>query len=298
MNQPMPTAKELPLISIGMPVRNEERFVHSALSALVSQQLVKFEIIISDNASNDATSAICQEFASRFPEIIRYHRFEENVGASANFVWVMEQARGDFFMWASGHDLWEPNYLYECGMALHTNPQAMIAFGTTRWIDADGAPHARSTGWSDTRGLSLPGRYFTVFWGNMNPIIALIRTSALRRQEILDMVGMDLRVLLGLALLGDFIHCPATYWSRREFRDEVSYTQKLQRYKSVEYGLGKSWLGRNFPLAELPVRILVDLFDAKMGIGLKTLMTIVLLNSLPLKYFSDRNRQGKAEAGA
>jgi glycosyltransferase involved in cell wall biosynthesis len=288
----------LPLISVGMPVRNEEQYLHAALTALLAQQGVRLEIIISDNASSDGTAAICQEFCASHPGSVRYHRFDQNVGASANFAWVLGQASGEYFMWASGHDLWDSDYLLECASALAADSHAMIAFGTTRWIDADGAPHDRRTGWTDTRGLSLPGRYFTVFWGNMNPVIALIRTSALRQQKIIDMVGLDLCILLGLALLGDFVHCPGTAWARREFRNEHSYEQKLQRYRSAEYALGKSWLGRKLPLATLPLRILGDLYDARLGIGLKLLMSLVLLSSLPLKYLSDRNRQRAANKEA
>lgn len=287
----MNDTKQASLVSIGMPVRNEARFLRQALDCLVNQQDVTLEIIISDNASTDTTPAICLEYAQQYPHLIRYHRFENNVGASANFAWVLEQANGEYFMWASGHDLWQPNYLQACSQALGKQPQAMLAFGTAHWIDGEGQTHIRESGWSDTRGLSLIGRYFTVFWGNMNPVIALIRTSALKQQKIRDMVGLDLCILLGLALRGDFIHCTQTDWSRREFRDESSYQHKLERYRSTEYALGKSWLAKHLPLAQLPLRILGNVFDADISFSQKMMIAAILCNSLPVKYLTDKKHK-------
>lgn len=282
-----------PLISVGMPIRNEERFLRAALDALTRQTGVKLEIIISDNASTDATPAICQEYCARFPWI-SYHRFEENAGAAANFTYVLEQARGKYFMWASGHDLWQENYLKECSSMLERFPEAVLAAGETLWIDANDAPHARSSGWNDTRGASRVGRYFTVFWGNMNPIIALIRSAELKAVGIANMAGGDLAMLLALALRGDFIHTCHTSWKRREFRDEASYAQKLKRYGGKEFALGGGFLARVFPLARLPLRIIGDVCRAELGFGSKLQLLLILFPSLLVKYFADRARHTQA----
>jgi glycosyltransferase involved in cell wall biosynthesis len=279
--------RELPLISVGMPVRNEAAFIESALDALLQQEDVNLELIISDNASTDATEAICRRYAA-LDSRIRYHRHDENVGASANFRFVLEKAQGAFFMWASGHDRWDSNYLKACSEALRSNPDAMIAFGTTHWIGADGAPFPRAWGWSDTRGLSLVARYSTVFWGNMNPIIGMIRRSELRQQRFDDMVGIDLAILLALALKGSFMHVWQTGWCRREFRKEVSYEEKLKRYRSADYALTTSWLSRHFPFVRLPLRIFGDLFASGIALRFRIMIFLILLTSMPVKYLVDK----------
>jgi glycosyltransferase involved in cell wall biosynthesis len=277
-------------ISIGMPVRNEARFLRQALDSLIAQTGVTLEIILSDNASTDETPAICEEYCAKHP-FIRYTRFEHNQGASQNFRYVLQQAKHDYFIWASGHDLWEPNYLYECARILHANPDAMIAFGTTCWIDADGQPFDRSWGWSDTRGLSNVARYFTVFWGNMNPIISLIRRAPLQQQSISDMVGIDLALLLALSMRGDFVHAHVTRWSRREFRKEKTYEQKLERYGSADFALSTSWWARHFPLARLPMRLIGDIFAAPLPVSRRLMIFAILLITLPIKYFVDKRRK-------
>jgi glycosyltransferase involved in cell wall biosynthesis len=54
----------IPLLSVGMPVYNGERFLSKALDSLLGQTFQDFEII-SDNASNDATERICKAYAER-----------------------------------------------------------------------------------------------------------------------------------------------------------------------------------------------------------------------------------------
>ncbi|MGH7179468.1 MAG: glycosyltransferase family 2 protein, partial [Tepidisphaeraceae bacterium] len=43
------------LISIGIPVRNGERYLRQAIDSILAQSHSNFELIICDNASSDAT---------------------------------------------------------------------------------------------------------------------------------------------------------------------------------------------------------------------------------------------------
>lgn len=98
------------LVSIGMPVYNGEEYIRDALDALLCQTFADFELIISDNASSDRTEAICREYAQRDARII-YFRQKENLGAAANFQFVLNRARAGLFMWAAYDDEWAKNYL-------------------------------------------------------------------------------------------------------------------------------------------------------------------------------------------
>src|SRR4051794_15444571 len=72
-----------PLVTIGLAVYNGERYLREALESLVGQTLRDVEIVICDNASDDATEAICREFAERDPRV-RYHRNATNIGGARN----------------------------------------------------------------------------------------------------------------------------------------------------------------------------------------------------------------------
>ena len=51
--------KNTPLITIGLPVYNGEKDLAATLDNLLSQNYKNFELLISDNASDDRTEQIC-----------------------------------------------------------------------------------------------------------------------------------------------------------------------------------------------------------------------------------------------
>jgi len=58
-----------PRVSVGMPVYNGERYVRAALRAVLAPMFGDFKLVISDNASTDASEEICREYANaRFPK--------------------------------------------------------------------------------------------------------------------------------------------------------------------------------------------------------------------------------------
>jgi len=97
-----------------MPTYNGERYVAEAIESLLSQDHANLEILVSDNASTDATWSIVQSYSERDPRI-RVVRQERNVGAPANFNFVFRNTRATYFMWASDDDRWHPNYGFALG---------------------------------------------------------------------------------------------------------------------------------------------------------------------------------------
>lgn len=97
-----------PKVSIGMPVFNGEPFIREALDSLLAQTFTDFELIISDNGSTDGTEAICREYAACDARI-RYVRQTGNCGVLFNFQFVLDAARGEYFMWMACDDIVSSN---------------------------------------------------------------------------------------------------------------------------------------------------------------------------------------------
>jgi glycosyltransferase involved in cell wall biosynthesis len=127
----------MPLVTIGLPVYNGERYLPQALEALLAQDYHNIELIISDNASSDTTEMICQQSVQRDSRVI-YMRRPHNGGAVSNFNRVLSMARGEYFMWAAADDLWEPSYVSSLVAALSSNEQAVLAFAALDNIDETG----------------------------------------------------------------------------------------------------------------------------------------------------------------
>jgi glycosyltransferase involved in cell wall biosynthesis len=199
-----------PLVSIGMPIYNEERYLPAALDSLLAQDFADFELIISDNASEDATGKICLEYAAR-DRRIRYYRNETNLGSVENFNRAFRLSRGRYFMWASGHDLRSPCLISKSVEALEREPAAVLCYPRARLIYEDGGLGATSESYVDTRGLGRVIRFNIVLWNlvSYNAIYGLIRSEALRTCRPARIVyGPDVVLLAELAIRGPFIYLP------------------------------------------------------------------------------------------
>lgn len=124
-------------VFIGMPAYNGERFIKEAIESLIAQTYTDWGLFISDDASTDSTRRICEEF-SRADKRIIYRRQERNLGLFANFKFTLDQADGDYFMWAAQDDLWENEYLETCVGLLEKEASIGLATTCNETIDSFG----------------------------------------------------------------------------------------------------------------------------------------------------------------
>jgi glycosyltransferase involved in cell wall biosynthesis len=104
VQHPLSIPSDRPLVSIGMPVYNGGKTIRAAIDSILAQSYRNLELIISDNASTDDTASICNEL-TQTDSRIRYVRQVSNLGAVANFSFVLSESVGEFFMWAAADDL-------------------------------------------------------------------------------------------------------------------------------------------------------------------------------------------------
>ena len=71
-----------PRLSVGLAVYNGENYLAESIEALLGQTFEDFELIISDNASTDATPDICRRYEKQDSRI-RYFRQAGNIGCAA-----------------------------------------------------------------------------------------------------------------------------------------------------------------------------------------------------------------------
>jgi glycosyltransferase involved in cell wall biosynthesis len=292
--QSMSNSDKRPLLSIGMPIYNEERFLEQALESLRSQNYKNFQILISDNASTDMTGEIAAKAAAE-DDRITYLRADSNMGAAANFELVLEKAEGDYFMWAAGHDVWSHDLIAESIAILEQNQSASVAFSTSYWINESGERDERDTNYPDTSNMSVLSRFFTVFWGNMHPVLGIIRLENLRRTHGMQrFAGADLVLLSELILMGDFVHAPNAWWNRRDVRTKETHSQRMQRYTDKEYGLATTTLDRRFPLLRLPIALISTVYNAPVSWLQRIMLLVALIPAMPIRYFVGRRKANAA----
>ena len=64
------SANDVPVISIGLPVYNGENFLEQAIESVLAQTFQDYELVISDNASTDATQAFASAMRHKMGEFI------------------------------------------------------------------------------------------------------------------------------------------------------------------------------------------------------------------------------------
>lgn len=96
-----------PLVSIVCITYNHEPYLRQALDGFLMQRTTfPVEIILAEDCSTDGTRAICEEYAKRYPDKIRYIWSETNVGAVANERRAIEAASGKYLAFCEGDDYW------------------------------------------------------------------------------------------------------------------------------------------------------------------------------------------------
>src|SRR6266545_3419674 len=204
-----------PLVSIGLPVYNGERFIREALDSLLAQTYEQLELIISDNASTDRTPT--------------------NLGAVKNFNRTFELSTGTYFMWAADHDLREPTFVTRCVEVMQQDQSVVLCYPQTVRIEPDGSYSEPIPPRLDTRGLFDVARFQIVMWSlsYCYQIYGLMRSSALRCTGLArDTIGTDAILLAELSLLGTFAYMPdRLFYIRRmpDAGDWARYAAKLNK---------------------------------------------------------------------
>lgn len=225
-----------PLVSIGLPTYNGERFIREALDSLLAQTYERIEIIISDNASTDRTAEICREYCERYSHI-RYFRNETNIGVARNFNRVFEFSSGHYFMWASDHDLWHPTLIERCVALLEQDANVILAYPYTQLINFDGQPVQVMPDRIDTRGMTTLERYRYIIWhlGICNMVYGLFRRSSLSKTGLFrNTFSPDMILLAELSFYGAFAQLPEVLFYRRENRpSERPQDVDARRFKDL-----------------------------------------------------------------
>jgi glycosyltransferase involved in cell wall biosynthesis len=219
---------EAPRLTLGLPVYNGESYLSESLDALLAQTYTDFELIISDNASDDGTPQIAERYAALDPRV-RYVRHEVNRGSSFNHNYVIDQARGEFFKWVSDDDLYAPELLERCIDALDARPEIALAHAWTGFMDDSGAVTHKLDYVLETDVPDPVVRFRSLLYvQGGDDIYGVIRMSILRRVAPFNSYHMADRPFVGeLALHGPFHNVPEYLYFRRDHPGRAS---RIGRY--------------------------------------------------------------------
>ena len=240
-----------PALSVGLAVRNDPDGVRRCIESVLSQDFTDLELVICDNASDDATVDTLEEYA-RGDRRVTVAGNPVNIGSHENMNRVLELSRGTLFRWISSDDWLESQALSESVRALEHAPDAVgVTTGFTIHTPGEVPRYEYYAGEfpssSDAaRRLERMLWFFHAGDAKYDPIYGVFRRERLLRSgRIRPNERTDWLLSAELALMGPIHHIPELLAHRtkpQQVRDRAAFRRRLdprhaERIKTSPSGL-------------------------------------------------------------
>ncbi len=94
-------------VSVLVITYKHEKYIGQALDSIVSQKAnFEFEVVIGEDFSPDGTRAVCEQYAAKYPGLIRLLPSEHNHGAINNLLRTLRECKGEYVAICEGDDYW------------------------------------------------------------------------------------------------------------------------------------------------------------------------------------------------
>ena len=168
---------------------NQQAFVREALLGALAQDFPEYELVISDDGSNDGTRQAIDEVLREVPPRVRVIRVDSltNQGLVASFNRAVAASSGDILVPMAGDDISERNRLSALVQVFCDRPAIQLVCSNVRKISADGRelPAARflpDEGGEYAYSSDGPGR---CLYANL----PMVGATAAYRRTIFDVFG-------------------------------------------------------------------------------------------------------------
>lgn len=131
------------LVSVIMIFLDAAAFIEEAIASVLAQTYDRWELILVDDGSRDASRGIAERYARAGADRIRIiaHEGRQNRGMSASRNLGLRAARGELVAFLDADDVWFPAKLERQVSLLGTHPTAAFVYGPTEfWYSWTGAP--------------------------------------------------------------------------------------------------------------------------------------------------------------
>lgn len=126
------------LVSVCVVTYNQEKYIAECIESIVNQDCnFTYEIIISDDASDDSTHNIIKKYQAKYPELIFPILRSTNVGATKNILESYKKARGKYIAHMDGDDVFYPEKLKVQVGLLEENLDCFISSHAVNKIDSN-----------------------------------------------------------------------------------------------------------------------------------------------------------------
>lgn len=128
--------KNHPLFSVCMVTYNHEDFISKSIESVVKQKHnYTYELLISDDCSQDNTASIIKKYETKYPDIIKANINKTNVGPTQNYFQTLNRCKGKYILFCDGDDCWEQGKVKDQISFLENNKDFGFCYSKMEVID-------------------------------------------------------------------------------------------------------------------------------------------------------------------
>jgi glycosyltransferase involved in cell wall biosynthesis len=187
-----------PMVSIIIIFLNAEKYLSEAVESIFAQTYDRWEILLVDDGSTDASTEIAKRYATQNLKKVRYleHPGHQNRGKGASRNLGIFHAQGDYIAFLDADDVWLPEKLAQQTVILDSHPEAGMLYGSTLyWYSWTQMPEDHKRDFLRPLGVQpntvfKPPRLFSLFLRGM-ATVPCICSILVRRSAIQKIGGFD-----------------------------------------------------------------------------------------------------------
>lgn len=126
--------------SIALATYNGALYLKEQLDSFVYQSRLPDELVVCDDASDDATVSILEEFKMWAPFRVEIHRNDSNVGHKKNFEKTLSLCDGDIIFLSDQDDIWNTEKIATIVTLFDSNPSIDVIVNDAYYVDENLVP--------------------------------------------------------------------------------------------------------------------------------------------------------------
>lgn len=245
---------DFPLVSIGIATFNGIETVNKALNSALNQDYPNFEVIISDDHSNDGT----WEFIQKFKDVAKIVRQPSRIGRSNNYNYLLDLSQGEYFLLMDQDDERDFSFITAAVQKFQSESHLTCVMPRVDVIYKGALQHSNYYEY-------LNPSTFNRFWSYIKSPHDFLPYGLLLNREFKTLGGFDKdnfyfhKLSVGLILKGKVacVENVSFKYNAKGFKNRPSQTQELlnnsvsDQYKqSIFYKIAGMYLGINSTLCK------------------------------------------------
>ncbi len=165
--------RELPKLSVIVPVYNVEKYIHQCVDSLLAQDYEDMEILLIDDGSPDRCGAICDDYAKKDTRIRVIHQENQGLAEVRNI--GIRKAKGKYIGFVDSDDYVRPGMFSQMMDCIEKDDQVDIVVCDYSTFPGDETDHQTlhhkrvdtTVGVAAVRDAYLMDQYTPVVWNKI-----------------------------------------------------------------------------------------------------------------------------------